>query len=394
MTVSFNKSRNRWTFDFWHKGVRHQGYCLDAAGAPVSSKSAAKQAEGVEKRRAAMAPKVAAPEDVTVAQVVAVLQPRWQHLASWTDIQRQAREIVGFFGSGTAINAISQDRVLQYVNFALAQPMRVWVGGPGKDRDEDAARALWKATGKTRSPATVNRYLAVVRQIFDLASKMRNTDGRRVLEFVPEVKELRELKRRPRPAPESVLSRALDDLPPHAREAVGLTLYFGLRKGEAFGLEIPQVDFEANGIWLDAEDVKDKEDAFLPGSPEAMAFLRHLVDQAIARGVTRLITYRRHPESQKPGKWKPVAGARTAWKRVMDQIEQETGRRWRWHDIRGAFISHVARRSPIAAQHLARHSDFKTTQLYIGIDDDDMREAANRTSQRPALKLIAGKNPH
>ena len=47
MTVSFDKARSRWKFDFWHKGKRFQGYCLDAAGEPVTSKSSARQAEGV-----------------------------------------------------------------------------------------------------------------------------------------------------------------------------------------------------------------------------------------------------------------------------------------------------------------------------------------------------------
>ena len=34
MTVSFNKDRQRWMFDFQHKGKRHQGYCLDAMSNP------------------------------------------------------------------------------------------------------------------------------------------------------------------------------------------------------------------------------------------------------------------------------------------------------------------------------------------------------------------------
>jgi hypothetical protein len=77
MTVSFNESRNRWTYDFRLRGVRHQGYCLNAAGQPVSSKSAAKQAEGVARRLADLAPKLARAQDVTLAQVIADLLPTW-----------------------------------------------------------------------------------------------------------------------------------------------------------------------------------------------------------------------------------------------------------------------------------------------------------------------------
>jgi site-specific recombinase XerC len=67
-------------------------------------------------------------------------------------------------------------------------------------------------------------------------------------------------------------------------------------------------------------------------------------------------------------------------------------KRWRWHDVRAAYITHVAMTSgPLAAQKLARHSDFSTTQAYIEVADEVMRGAADRASQRPALALIAGK---
>lgn len=391
MTVFLNKQRGRWSYDFWFQGQRFQGYCLDAKGEPVTSKSAARQAEGVAKRRAAMAPKVADPREMTIGQVVASLQPRWMRSATWPDRQRQAREIVAFFGSRTPMREIGA-RVNDYIEFSLSQRVRVWMGGPGKDRDDESLRELWKDTGRTRSAATTNRHLSLLRQIVGRAAQMRDLSGKPVLDFVPQIKELPELKRRARPAPEPVLEKALQSLPPHGREAVTLTLYFGLRKGECFGLEISQVDFTANGIWLRAEDVKDNEDAFLPGAPDAMEYLRQLVEQAKERGESRLITYRRHPNSEKPGKWKPIAGARTAWKRVMDQIEKETGRRYRWHDLRAAFITHVAVNSgAMAAQRLARHSDFKTTQGYIDVADDVMRGGADEAAKRPALKVITAK---
>jgi site-specific recombinase XerD len=392
VTISFDKARSRWKFDFWHKGKRYQGYCLDAAGEPVTSKSAARQAEGVEKRRAVIAPKVADPRDVTLGQIVAVMQTRWQRDATWEDKKRQAREIVRYFGASTAMREITSDRIRAYTDFGLAQPLRIWTGGPGRDRDDEKTQALWKETGRTRSPATVNRYLSLLRQIIGQAAGMRDPHGRPVLDIVPQIKELPELKRRARPTPEPVLETVLEKLPPHAREAVILTLYFGFRKGEVFTLETPQADFTANGIWLSAEDVKDKEDAFLPGSPEAMAFLRQLVEQAKARGTRRLISYRRHPDSKKPGTWKPIAGARSAWKRVMDDVEKETGRRYRWHDLRAAFITHIALTSgPVAAQRMARHSDYETTQAYVEVADSIRRGAATDAARRPALKLIGAK---
>ncbi len=390
MTIHFDKRRGRWVFDFQHGGKRFQEYCLDAAGQPVTSKNAARQAEGVAKRKASMSGKVADPHTVTISQVVATLQVRWKTEATWSDKKRQAREIVKFFGPSTAMHDIDADRIREYTDFALAQPIKIWTGGPGAD--DEAPESVWKATARTRAAPTVNRYLSLLRQILTRAGEMRDSNGKLVLEAVPAVKDLPELKRRARPVPEPVLERALAMLPPHAREAVILTLFFGFRKSEVFGLEVPQVDFVANGIWLAAEDVKDREDAFLPGAPQAMAFLRQLVDQAEARGTRRLITYRRHPDSATPAQWKPIAGSRTAWKRVMDAIEKDTGRRYRWHDVRAAFITHVALTAgAVAAQRMARHSDYETTQAYVEVADTIRRGAATDAAARPALQLISSK---
>ena len=106
----------------------------DAAGTSVTSKSAARQAEGVAKRLAAMAPKIADAKDLTLAEVIADMQPRWKREATWTDKQRHARELVTYFGAATAMRAIDETQIRAYTDFALAQPLRVWTGGPAVKR--------------------------------------------------------------------------------------------------------------------------------------------------------------------------------------------------------------------------------------------------------------------
>ena len=70
----------------------------------------------------------------------------------------------------------------------------------------------------------------------------------------------------------------------------------------------------------------------------------------------------------------------------MDIVQGETGCRWRWHDLRAAFITHGALTSgAVTAQVLARHSNFETTQAYIDVADEARRIAAERTAERPAL---------
>lgn len=392
MTVSFNKARGRWTYDFWHRKTRHQGYCLDAAGQPVTSKTAARQAEAVERRRLELAPKLARGKDTTLAQVIADLQPRWMREADWPNKKRYAREIIDFFGSSTAITAINDAQCLRYIEFASTRPIRVWVGAQSGDRSDDE---LWKDTGKRRSPATVNRHLAFLRLLFQHATKMRDpVTNQPILARVPEFSDLPEIKRRARPTPEPVLERLMELLPQHAIDGLVVTLCFGFRSSEAFSLQEPQVDWHAEGVRLFGEDVKDSEDVFLPGSQFAMGYLRCLAMEAEARGMRHLISYRReatrNPDRQEP--WRPIKRAKTAWGTAMDVIEKEFGRRWRWHDLRAAFITHVAMTSgPVAAQALARHSNFDTTRAYIEVANEVTRQAAARAVERPALRVVGAK---
>jgi integrase len=398
VTVHFNKKRNRWTYDFQADGVRHQGYCLDSLGQPVTSKSAAKQAEGVARRLASMAPKLASAAETTLAQVIADLQPSWMRERQWPNKRRTATEIIQFFGADMAISALDENQVRRYVEFVMSQTIKVWTGAQRRSRTGEGADAFWKDTGKARSPATVNRRLAVLRMILNRASEMRDPlTGARILERIPKIEDLPEPKRRARPTPEPVLARLQEILPPHAIDALVLTLCFGFRKGEAFGLQESQVDWHAEGVRLFNEHVKDAEDVFLPGSQFAMGYLRCLSMEADARRLRHLISYRREPkagtEDARP--WRPIKNPKTAWRTAMNKIEAEFGRRWRWHDLRAAFITHIAITcGPLPAQKLARHSDFDTTRAYIEVADEMTRMAADRAGERPALRLVGkGKSP-
>ena len=383
MAVYFSAGRNRWTYDFWYMGSRYQGYCVDLTGLPVTSKTAATHAEDDIRRVIALTTKHVRAHEVTLAQLIADLRPQWQLTPSWDDKKRQIKEITTFFGATTSIREISEARIREYTNFSFSRPRTVWKGGPAKSQNKNNHKRRWKTLRVTRAPATVNRYLSVLRQIFKHALEMRDPITRQpVLESLPTIKDLKEPNRRARPIPEPVLARLLQILPQHTKDAIILTLYFGFRQGEVFSLKEKNVDWLSEGIRLYAEDVKDNEDAFLPGSQEAMGYLRCLAMEAEARHVHHLITYRRSETES----WRPLQKARSGWDRAMDTIEREMGCRWRWHDLRAAYITHVALTSgAVTAQALARHSNFETTLAYIDVADEFRRMAAERTAERPAL---------
>lgn len=274
MTVYYNHDRQRWMYNFVRGGKRYAGYCLDADGKPVSSRNAARQAEGVTKRRAAVEPRLVRPGELTLAQVMGDLKPVWKKQAGWPNRKRYMREVLTFFGPATAVSAIDEARIQDYASFALTQPIVTWQGGPHRDPADDENEKFWKATKKTRRPATVNLYLAVVRAAIKRASKITDpATGQPILGRVPEVKDLPKVKRKARPVPDSVIDTLWTLLPKHIIEAAVLTLFFGFRRSEVFNLQIHNIDFDARGIRLFGENVKDQEDTFLPGGPEAMAYL-------------------------------------------------------------------------------------------------------------------------
>lgn len=399
MTVYFDKARGKWLYDFWRRGVRYRAYCKDASGNCATSKRTAEEAEKVEQHKVALAPKLPTAAGLTLATVVADLTPLWKREANWTNKRVYLREIVAHFGADRTVGSISEADIDDYIAFALSRPILIWTGGASRDRAEPNYQRYWKPAGRSRSAATVNRYLAVLRALFKRAHKVRDpiTNERAIAEL-PEIVDLSEPKRKARPMPDGVFTSVIGMLPQHVREAAIASLLFGFRRSEIYRLKITDLDFELGGVWLSHDEVKDDEDSFLPGSPDAMAFMRGLVDQARARDMTRVISWRRprtNPHDQEAEPWREVESPKRAWKTAMKKILIAFGRKYRWHDIRAAYISHVAVTSGgPAAKRLARHSDYRTTEGYILVEDDILRRAAEGASARPALALLkGGKSP-
>ena len=395
MTVYFRKDRDRWYYGFMLAGVRYARECLDPAGNPATSRRGALDSEAEAKRQARLAPKLPRASDLTFAEVMNALTEGWQRQPGWKDRRPMVRELLEFFGHATPMRDIDGARIQDYITFALARPVRIWTGGP--TRKPSALTQAWTdhPKGRTRSPARVNRYLPLIRAAFERAYNTRDPITReRAIEEMPVIKDLAETKRKARPVPEPVLARLHDLLPPHVIDGMVVTLCFGFRRGEAFRLREPQVDWQAEGIRLFGENVKDSEDVFLPASQFALGYLRCLAIDADQRGTRFLITWRTAKTARATGdalKWRPITSPKTAWRTAMKIIEAETGAKWRWHDVRAAFITHVAINSgPLAAQRLARHSNFKTTEGYIEVADQVMRDAAEKASERQTFGIVKG----
>lgn len=337
------------------------------------------------------------PADYELAQLFAALKPTWEIRKDWKNKQRAIAELIHYFYEVKNVRRVAQlseNDITDYITWAMAQPIPRWFGGCHRDPDADENARFWgvrydrEGNEKRRDPATMNQtYLTPLRLALKHAGRIRDHEGAFVFRNLPHVQRLKTYDREATPIPDEVFTDILNsDGPLHTKHAAIIALCFGLRESEVFDCRIKQVEFSpVPGIRLDPKRVKEKRGRLQQGSPKAMAFLAELITQARARGVEHLITWKRGPNWP----WAPLSTSAGAWKKIMDGIEAKHGRRWRWHDTRAAYITHVATTSgPADAQVMARHVSAQTTARYIGIVDERRRVAAVNATERPCLDAV------
>lgn len=373
MTVFYDDARGRWRYDFESNKQRYFGYCVDpASGEHARNKTEAKRIEDairVSIRNNPESPAGAA-RGYSYAQAFATYLKTLTGRGGFTSARDHIAEFLkqNQFRPDRLITDTSDQDIRDYIDWARQQPVMIYLGGPAKKNQAKTGRELYKALDRNRTDSSINRYLDTLRAVFKLAHKMRDGTGKRLLPDLIDVPKLKTKKRMPRPMPLAMAQEMMADAPPHLADAIDLTTYFGFRRAEVFGLTDDQVDFEANGIWLDGDHVKENRDGFLPASPATMTKLRRLVDRARAAGQKHLILYL-DPQTKK---LRPIKKPGAAWAR----LRKKTGRHT-FHNIRGTFVQRLVNEKvdPRVTQKLARHSRPDVTQAYYDIEDA-MRRAA------------------
>lgn len=373
MTVFFDKDRGYWRYDFRYKKERYHGPCVDKATSQhARNKTEAKHIEDAIRVSIRNHPesKAGAPRGYSYAQAFATYLKTLTGRGGFKSARDHIAEFLQRpqFRPERLITETSDKDIQDYIDWARQQPVMIYLGGPAKKGDVRTGRELYKALDRKRSDASINRYLDTLRAVYKLAHKMRDGTGERLMKDLIDVPKLKTKKRMPRPMPLSLAQQVMAEAPPHLADAIDLTTAFGFRRAEVFGLTDDQVDFEANGIWLDGDHVKENRDNFLPASPATMAKLRKLVDRAQAAGQKHLILYL-DPRTKK---LRPIKKPGAAWAR----LRKKTGRHT-FHNIRGTFVQRLVKEKvdPRVTQKLARHSRPDVTQAYYDIEDA-MRRAA------------------
>ncbi len=392
MGVSFSQRRDRWVYDFELGGKRFNGYCLEENGDPCTSRRAAVLAEEKVRVAAGNARRSPAPMPsvgYTVAQAFAgyVAQAN-KKSANWDNQQDYIADLLAYFGGETALADVTETRIWEYIAWARAQNIRVYVGGPRKRGEHGRRTKLWKESDRTRSDSTINRYLVTLRRTIAIAHKARDALKRRLLEDPPTVPDLAEPKALPRPIPAADIRKLLQVAAPHVAEAITLSLLLGLRRTEAYGLTRDHIDVDNRGVWLQPEETKGNRGEFMRANARAMEVLLRLSAQAQARGAEHLITWRRG----KKGQWRPITSPKTAIQTALKKAG--ISGKHRFHDLKASFSTALATTAPAkVVQQLSRHKSFQTTERYILVADEATRTAIDEFNESAVAMEVDAMRP-
>lgn len=184
--------------------------------------------------------------------------------------------------------------------------------------DRETVRQLAQEKALTAKPATVNRYLALIRAILRRAEREWQW-----LDRAPHIRLYHEPARRVRWLKPDQARDLLAELPPHQQHPMIFALSTGLRAGNVVGLRWEQVDLKRRVLWLYGDQTKNGEDLSVSLNDNAMAVLhaRRRINQEW------VFTYQ----------GKPLQRLTTrAWYKALKRANIED---FRWHDLRHTWAS-------------------------------------------------------
>jgi integrase len=216
--------------------------------------------------------------------------------------------------------------------------------------ENDRLHLKWLDRFLRRKPLdTINR--ALIDQIIDakLAEGVRNATVNRTLEVlrvilrrcanewewvdrVPQVRMLKEPKRRVRFLERHEAYRLLASLPKHLADMALFTLATGLRRANVTGLQWSQVDLERRLAWIHADQAKAGKAIAVPLNTQAV----EVIQQRQGKHLTHVFSFRGKPITQVSTK---------AWYEALKRAEIQD---FRWHDLRHTWASwHVQDGTPL-----------------------------------------------
>jgi integrase len=208
------------------------------------------------------------------------------------------------------------------------------------------------------SPATANRFLALIRAILRKACFEWNW-----IDKAPNVKLYKESKRRVRWLLPEQVNLLIHELPVHQRDVVLFALATGLRQANVVHLCWNEVDLDRHTAWIPGDKAKGQEDVHVSLSQFAV----ELLQRQLGKHPDRVFTYAGRPVGQVNT---------SAWRSALKRAGIEN---FRWHDLRHTWASWliqngtplyelqemggwksaemVRRYAHLAPAHLAKHAE-------------------------------------
>lgn len=201
---------------------------------------------------------------------------------------------------------------------------------------------------KNLSNATINRYLAALKKMFNIAI------ANDMLHRNPcvNIKKLKENNEKIRYLTIEEEKRLFEVLPEHIKPIVVCALQTGMRRSNILNLRWEQIDFEYNFIEIEKQENKGHKIIRIPISEKLLTELKTI-------GIKNNGYVFINPETQKP-----YNTIRKAWLSALKRANIEN---FRFHDLRHTVATRLVERNVDirTVQEIMAHSSISTTQRYM-----------------------------
>lgn len=239
--------------------------------------------------------------------------------------------------------------------------------------DRDAIEELRKLClddgEKKRSPATVDRYMCLVRSILKAC-----VDEWRVLDRAPKVPMYRPESKEPRWLTRDEWKRLDAELPVHLRLAAHFAVLTGLRMRAMLSLTWDRVDMQACRLWIPGNQQKAGRTLGIPVTAEAIAVLKKL--------------RKLNPEGSNVFQWQGRPIDDVNGKSFQDAMKRAKIEGANWHSLRHTFATWAVQNG-VTLQELMGLGDWKSYSMvlrYSHMAPDHLAEAAAKISTKKAQR--------
>ncbi len=232
---------------------------------------------------------------------------------------------------------------------------------------------------KTKGPATVNRYLALLSHACTMAEKewewMEKNPLRKVGRLEESPGRARYLSDTER---EALLKVTANSDHPHLHAIVLLALSTGARRSEILGLRWKDIDLQAHRAIL--HQTKNKERRSLALVPQVLTELRKI--QKVRRLDTDRIFVNPTGDIRESGYHKSgYFYFEKAWRAALSEADIEN---FRFHDLRHSAASYMAMNGATASEiaEILGHKTLQMVKRYSHLSDEHVRGVVERTAQK------------